>query len=720
MLDEPFIPFGFQYYRSPTPLKSEWEKDLSNIASMGFNTVKLWVQWRASHPEPGRFEFGDIQELMDLSHQYGLKVVLNVIFDVAPVWIYKQYPDSKMITADGHVLEPQALSCRQIGGAPGPCLHHEESNRWKDLFLAEAVKKFSGHPAMYIWDLWNEPELTTSIKRELSFANQVCYCTHSLNQFPVWLERKYTKIGRLNDKWQRSYLQWSDVEAPRGQALINDFIDWRTFFIESLTADLKRHIAVVKSLDMDHSVMCHTVPAPIFNLITCASDDFQLADPCDLFGNSLGSSAWAADLLKSAAKGKKLINSEIHAMPGMTSLKPQKLEWNRLKEHILIPLARGITGFLFWQYRPEILGVESPAWGHTYLNGDPTPWLEDTARLNVIVQEHHDLLVHGTRKSDGIAILYSAEGQLANFSVFGHLQTYEDSIQGTHKLLHDLNYKVEFIHEKDLDSLIKEYKCLWMPFPIYLNNDLCSIVRKWVEEGGTLISECSFGMLQAEYGFHSSKIPSYDFDQVFGVEEQWVHSVKQLDHGYHEMQLTEKRASIAINWQHPDKVEESMRFSGAYYQTDISCSSGVEVLAQFESGQGAAITCNNYGKGKAIWAGTLIGAAYWMESNMETRNFIRHLLINQGLQPYVKVNIEGVRVDVLEQATDLNHIEAMIFVHNESVEAMTVVVEMPITKFVSCTNWFDEGVATINGEKLTVTVEASDIQVFRCKLTKEL
>ena len=42
---------GFQYYRAPTPDKTEWAKDLERIASDGYNTVKYWIQWRWNEPE---------------------------------------------------------------------------------------------------------------------------------------------------------------------------------------------------------------------------------------------------------------------------------------------------------------------------------------------------------------------------------------------------------------------------------------------------------------------------------------------------------------------------------------------------------------------------------------------------------------------------------------------------------------------------------------------
>ena len=92
------IPLGFQYYRAPTPAPSEWEKDLSRLASDGYDTVKLWLQWRWNEPEEGVYDFSDIDELMRLCVKYKLKAVLNLILDVTPVWLDRKYPDAAMIT----------------------------------------------------------------------------------------------------------------------------------------------------------------------------------------------------------------------------------------------------------------------------------------------------------------------------------------------------------------------------------------------------------------------------------------------------------------------------------------------------------------------------------------------------------------------------------------------------------------------------------------------
>ena len=64
--------------------------------------------------------------------------------------------------------------------------------------------------------------------------------------------------------------------------------------------------------------MLHAVPAPYFNMVNACSDEYLLARDLTMFGNSLGSSAFSATTATSAARGKRVINAEIHALGGTT------------------------------------------------------------------------------------------------------------------------------------------------------------------------------------------------------------------------------------------------------------------------------------------------------------------------------------------------------------------------------------------------------------------
>jgi len=149
-LPDDLLLFGAQYYRYPTPRPTEWDKDMARMAQAGFNAIKIWAQWRSNNPAEDKFDFNDIVRLLDCAQKHGLRVVINVIFDVAPAWFYRKYPDSMMITGTGRTVYPCTAPSRQTGEQPGPCYHHEAGRRTKLRFLSELVGAVGKHPALLI------------------------------------------------------------------------------------------------------------------------------------------------------------------------------------------------------------------------------------------------------------------------------------------------------------------------------------------------------------------------------------------------------------------------------------------------------------------------------------------------------------------------------------------------------------------------------------------
>jgi beta-galactosidase GanA len=45
----------------------------------GINTIKIWAQWRWNNPEEDVYDFGDIDQLMDIAAQNGIAVIINAM-----------------------------------------------------------------------------------------------------------------------------------------------------------------------------------------------------------------------------------------------------------------------------------------------------------------------------------------------------------------------------------------------------------------------------------------------------------------------------------------------------------------------------------------------------------------------------------------------------------------------------------------------------------------
>src|SRR5579875_189000 len=69
-----------------------WGADLDQIKADGFNTVKTWIDWQTGEPGQGKFHFANLDLLMQLAQQRGLRVIIQIYLDSAPDWVGRLYP----------------------------------------------------------------------------------------------------------------------------------------------------------------------------------------------------------------------------------------------------------------------------------------------------------------------------------------------------------------------------------------------------------------------------------------------------------------------------------------------------------------------------------------------------------------------------------------------------------------------------------------------------
>lgn len=698
-----YLIFGAQYYRAPTPEASNFEEDLKNFAEHGFNTIKVWVQWRWNNPSCDEYNFDDILLLLDIAYRYQIKVILNIICDVAPAWFYQKYPDSLMITSDGRKLYPQTTAYRQIGGAPGPCYHHPEGIECRRAFVEAAAKALSSHPALVCWDLWNEPELTCGIKREPRQEDMVCYCDNCKKAFLEWLMKKYGTVEKLNRAWGRNYTCIEEVELPRSRSTFQDMIDWRLFFADTLAEECRMRAEAVKKYDSKNPVMVHTVPLPYFNMVNACSDDYLLAQSCDMFGNSLGSSPFSATVATSVCPGKRVINAEIHAIGGDTFNRPSIPTFDDMKKHILIPLARGVKGFLFWQYRPESIGLESPAWGLTDLKGKPTQWLEQAKLINNALQRYQDLLLNSSPIPARVAILNSGESQIFTWCISGETELYYQSIKGIFDALYEKNIAVDIISEHQLNSKeLSLYQCLIAPFPYYISKKYADEIRAWVENGGTLISEALFGTYDSRINLHAPESPGYGFAEVFGAHEKRIFTASRFNNAYKSKWAEEENDNTFYI------KAQDLQAKGFHFRQELEVTTAKPV-GFFESDDGElaiASTANSYGRGKAVLIGSLIGKAYFDTRHHPTKEFICRLVSEYS--PVRPVANSNGRVDFLFNEGNLSFVIAQ----SMGQEKVTVESEYlkPAKKLINIMN--DAEIEIVNGTA-ALDIVPMGIEIYR-------
>ncbi len=701
LLSKEYFPFGSQYYRAPSPHRKDWETDLKKMSELGFNTVKFWAQWRWNNPAEGEFWFDDIDRLMELAYRYNLRVMLNTIFDVAPAWIYKKFPDASMITLSGQKIGPQTQPHRQIGGL-GWCFNHDGITGHMIQFLSETLQRYKDHPALEIWNVGSEPELTSSMAEMRAYADNaekigdmLCYCHNCESKFKRWLKEKYSDIKNLNISWNRNYRSFDDVELPRTRNTFNDMIDWRMFFIHTIGENVKKRFEIAEWIDDGkHPLMCHHVFIQGFPVTSTASDPWNVGRFGDLHGFTQMDDAGMIDILRSCAKGKPVISAEMLMLPGYTLDLPQKIDSNDVKRFVFSGVAGNLKGFIFWQYRPEILGREAPTWGLTYLDGSPTPWLEAYAETGKVLQKNAEFLLDAQPPKAEVAILYNPENQVFAWEATGNEKNATDSILGIHRALYEHNYIVDFIHPREFPSILQNYKVLVLPFPYLLNEQLTSVIEEWVRGGGVLISESYTAAWNREKGHHEKIVPGYGLHKVFGVRQAVVEPADENNKveiiASEDLLFIKKGASVTGSI-----VKETFAVEGA------------KVLAEFSSGE-PAVTCYGFGKGKAVVIGSYLGLVYHRDKVKSNGEMIA------GLVEYcIKIkrpeSNKKVRVDILRKDE-----REMLIIQNLENSEQSAGINIPDLKAKEFTEQFSKNKVKLQkGEyQLNLKLGAREVQVY--------
>ncbi len=742
-----YFPFGSQYYRAPSPHKEEWENDLKNMSSYGFNTVKFWVQWRWNNPSEDKFYFDDIDRLMDLAEKHKLRVMLNTIFDVAPAWIYNKYNNASMVTLSGRKIGPQTQPHRQIGGL-GYCFNNDQVTEYQFNFLRETIKRYTAHPALEIWNVGSEPELTSSMAEMRLYADNaekisdmLCFCDNCKSKFRIWLKDKYKTPDILNESWNRNYDSFEEAEIPLTRNTFNDIIDWRMFFVHTIGENVKRRFEIAAEEDKGkHPLMCHHVFIQGFPVTSTASDPWNVGQYGDLHGFTQMDDAMMIDILRSCAKDKPVISAEMLMLPGYTLDLPRYIDENDIKKLIFRGIAGNLKGFIFWQYRPEILGREAPTWGLTYLDGSETPWLKSFSKVGNVILEHEEFLLNAKPAKAEVALLYNPKNQIFAWASTGNEKNATNSLLGVHQALYEYNYNIDFVHPGELEkNILNNYKVLYIPFPYYLNEKICAAIEEWVKNGGVLIGEAYFAAWNAEHGHHEKIVPGYGLHKIFKakqgivepgnkndlikikleknlsflrtgdkIKDNFTEDVYKINNNSIES-FTDSQVEIELVKDLPF-INKGMKVSGSIVKETLIIE-GADVIAKFNTGE-PAVTVADHGKGKAILIGSYLGLFYFNNNNKLNRDLIASLVeMSSSIKKPKVIGEPKIRVDVLN-----NKKESLLIIHNLTSENVASTFSIPQKLNKNLKEQFSDETLDIisagNKSIVEINLEPKEVKVF--------
>src|ERR1035438_7951079 len=151
--------------------KEIWRKDVRQIKALGFNTVRTWIDWATGEPKQGEYRFENLDVILELAREEGLKVFLQVYMDSAPRWVGVRYPDSLFVSSNGAVVIPEA--------SPGYCLDHPGVRQADLAFYAALAEHVRGNATFAGWDLWSEPHVINWATPSYIPNPEFCFCKNT-------------------------------------------------------------------------------------------------------------------------------------------------------------------------------------------------------------------------------------------------------------------------------------------------------------------------------------------------------------------------------------------------------------------------------------------------------------------------------------------------------------------------------------------------------------
>ena len=464
-----------------------WKQDIRLMQKANVNLVSLGIfSWAKLEISDGDYQFGWLDEVMDLLHAGGISVDLANATASPPAWLSSKHPEILPVNFDGIRLE--------FGGRQAYCAASTVYKQKAAQLTEKLAERYAKHPAVVMWHVNNE----------YGCHAPYCYCDASRDAFVGWLKNKYASIEDLNtswgtDFWSQRYYNWEEIPAPKRtpdgtHPNPGAQIDFRRFTSE-ITLDLfKTERDIIKKYDKVNPVTTNFMSMKF----THAMDYFAWAKEVDFVSTDHYLAqhdienhidlAQMADLTRGFANGKQWLlmehsSSAVNWQPRNYAKTP-----GQEKRNAMSFVARGSQGAMYFQWRQSQAGSERFHSAMVPHAGEDTRVYREITELGALLNEHPDLANHETAKAD-VAMVYDYEQMWAMMQ--DNLPTedvsYPETVAAWYRALYKEGISVDFV-PADVDlTTLKDYKLVLMPMVHMLSDLQEQVFTDYATSGGNLV-----------------------------------------------------------------------------------------------------------------------------------------------------------------------------------------------------------------------------------------
>jgi beta-galactosidase len=648
------FPYSTHVYREPHLPLEQFRHDFPILKRLGFNMIKIQEVWGYDEVHEGQIDLSNVSQVVSDARQNGLQVYFGVTMENPPMWLWRKFPDAKMVYSSGEPYNDPTPYVLPGDGKPGPCWHHPEARAAGVRFVETVGREVGKYDNIQVWNVFQEINFGQVNGGPLG----LCYCDNTLTAFRAWLRTRYATLNALNETWRSAYGDWEEIEPPRVSPKVPPVIDWRYFMDDVyLSFNLKWKADAFRRSDPSH----RPILAHVGGVTTGSTREWRYAEQLDVLGSSCypdwrEPTAWDFDWgtpdnpLTGATQARQQVGDILMHFDHLRAAKPDGAVWtaelqggpiteglNRrsvpspadIRRWVFSCLAAGSRGICFWNHRPEIFWQEGYGFSLLDWGSDTSARAEEAGRISIALNRNAELFARGSHPVPAVAIVLNedlfhwTECSLHDFEE--HLQY---TITGLWRSLWRVGITTGFIESAAIPADSSLVKALILPFPLTLGPKEIQALSNYVRNGGTLIAEACPGRFDGYgMGFDGGMAPGVA--ELFGAGSKDVFLIREPGKG---AKWTDWEYGLRDSLEYRELMGAGdfaqNRVFPAFYLQTLTLSTAQPLLMY---GDQVAGSVHSFGQGKAYLVGTLLGHAGPAYNDWRNGDFLAAALNRAGV-----------------------------------------------------------------------------------------
>ena len=562
------------------------EKDIELMKKAKMTSMSLGIfSWSAYEPTEGEFHMDWLKDIMDKLYENGIYTILATPSGARPAWLDEKYPECMRVGADDHRAHH--------GVRHNHCMSSPKFREKTGIIINKIIDTVGKHPGLAMWHLSNE------------FGGE-CFCPLCKKKFQDYLANKFDNdINKLNKAWwtgfwSHTYNDFSQIEPPylNGEFSVMGLnLEWKRFTTWNTTDYMKSEIDIIRKRTpnipitsnfmqlfpgLDYRVMAKELDVISWDSYPIFHNNYET------MADTMAHNSFDHAVMRSLKKNQPFMLME--CAPGLVNWH----EYNKLKRpgvHKLFSaqaVACGSDTVQYFQWRKSRGSFEQYHGAVVdHLGTDDTRIFKEVAEVGAMLDSLSN--VKGTIVKPKAALIFDWDNMWAIDNMRGLSDKTKNYAKTCIQIYHEFLKLGIDMNVVASDDNLDDYNVVIAPMLYMLRPGASDNLKAFVKRGGQLMATYLTGYVDDNTLCYLGGFPGDGLSELFGVISEEIDTYYDSDEN--SATFTDGHKAIIHDY------AEILRVS----DTDI--------LAKYDKDFYAgtpAITCKNFGKGKAYYVGARI------------------------------------------------------------------------------------------------------------------